>query len=174
MPADLSLVLCTPFGVPSCNSECSMLCVKKDAHGPRQIFSGPFFNPTFSTARTKKERFCHSSQCQQCASSICCTYHRRTVLFLPVCVFLPRRDVGRSTLITASALLHHRKHFTGSPFACHVVNLISIFCYFLFLKRMEFLRVVEEELRALAAEARRRHPVVKEAAERCERLKGKI
>lgn len=31
---------------------------------------------------------------------------------------------------------------------------------------MEFLRVVEEELRALAAEARRRHPVVQEAAER--------
>lgn len=32
---------------------------------------------------------------------------------------------------------------------------------------MEFLRVVEEELRGLAAEARRRHPVVQEAAERC-------
>lgn len=31
---------------------------------------------------------------------------------------------------------------------------------------MEFLRVVEEELRGLAAEARRRHPVVQEAAER--------
>ncbi|CAM9392659.1 unnamed protein product, partial [Scytosiphon promiscuus] len=32
--------------------------------------------------------------------------------------------------------------------------------------KMEFLRVVEEELRGLAAEARRRHPVVQEAAER--------
>lgn len=31
---------------------------------------------------------------------------------------------------------------------------------------MEFLRVVEEELRGLAGEARRRHPVVQEAAER--------
>ncbi|CAM9461787.1 unnamed protein product, partial [Ectocarpus sp. 13 AM-2016] len=31
---------------------------------------------------------------------------------------------------------------------------------------MEFLRVVEDELRGLAAEARRRHPVVQEAAER--------
>lgn len=35
---------------------------------------------------------------------------------------------------------------------------------------MEFLRVVEEELRGLAAEARRRHPVVQEAAERCVNL----
>ncbi|CAM9675572.1 unnamed protein product, partial [Sphacelaria rigidula] len=31
---------------------------------------------------------------------------------------------------------------------------------------MEFLRVVEDELRGLAGEARRRHPVVQEAAER--------
>lgn len=34
---------------------------------------------------------------------------------------------------------------------------------------MEFLRVVEEELRGLAGEARRRHPVVQEAAERQDR-----
>lgn len=31
---------------------------------------------------------------------------------------------------------------------------------------MEFLRVVEDELRGLASEARQRHPVVQEAAER--------
>lgn len=34
------------------------------------------------------------------------------------------------------------------------------------LKQMEFLKVVEEELRGLASEARRKHPVVQEAAER--------
>lgn len=49
-----------------------------------------------------------------------------------------------------------------------VFFLYAALCSLLHLHReMEFLRVVEEELRGVAAEARRRHPVVQEAAERC-------